>query len=269
MAGLPPPMMQLQRGHEVANQTANEGRGRLESVFSGRHDRRKVTDWVYEELKNAIVDLRLAPGEPLREATLADRLGVSKTPIREALTRLEQEGLVETTSFKGAAVTGYSRQDLLDIYELRELLENAAVRAAAESMSDAGRARLDRISRDSRRLLGGRGQGGRGQGGRGPGGKDRGELAALLTEFDVVLFEQVRNHRIQVLIENLRDHLTRIGHLTAEIPGRIDASVDEHEKIVEAIAARDPELAERYMREHIRSVRDDQLRALEEAMDHA
>jgi DNA-binding GntR family transcriptional regulator len=259
VAGLPPPMIQLQRGHEVANQTANEGRGRLESVFSGRHDRRKVTDWVYEELKNAIVDLRLAPGEPLREATLADRLGVSKTPIREALTRLEQEGLVETTSFKGAAVTGYSRQDLLDIYELRELLENAAVRAAAESMSDAGRARLDRISRDSRRLLGGQDR--RGQ--------DTGKLAALLTEFDVVLFEQVRNHRIQVLIENLRDHLTRIGHLTAEIPGRIDASVDEHEKIVEAIAARDPELAERYMREHIRSVRDDQLRALEEAMDHA
>jgi len=67
------------------------------SVFSGRHDRRKVTDWVYEELKSAIVDLRLAPGDPLREATLADQLGVSKTPIREALTRLEQEGLVETT----------------------------------------------------------------------------------------------------------------------------------------------------------------------------
>jgi DNA-binding GntR family transcriptional regulator len=247
-------VIQLQRGHDVANQTANEGRARLESVFSVRHDRRKVTDWVYEELKNAIVDLRLAPGEPLREATLAERLGVSKTPIREALTRLEQEGLVETTSFKGAVVTGYSRQDLLDIYELRELLENAAVRAAAQSMSDEGRARLDRISRESRRLLG---------------GKDQSELAALLTEFDAVLFDQVRNHRIQVLIENLRDHLTRIGQLTAEIPGRIDASVDEHEKIVEAIAARDPELAEQYMREHIRSVRDDQLRALEEVADHA
>lgn len=243
----------------MANQTANEGRARLESVFSTRHDRRKVTDWVYEELKNAIVDLRLAPGEPLREATLAERLGVSKTPIREALTRLEQEGLVETTSFKGAVVTGYSRQDLLDIYELRELLENAAVRAAAQSMSDASRARLDRISRESRRLLGGRDQS----------AENRGQLAGLLTEFDAVLFDQVRNHRIQVLIENLRDHLTRIGQLTAEIPGRIDASVDEHEKIVEAVAARDPELAEQYMREHIRSVRDAQLRALEEAADHA
>jgi GntR family transcriptional regulator, trigonelline degradation regulator len=217
------------------------------SVFSGRHDRRKVTDWVYEELKSAIVDLRLAPGDPLREATLADQLGVSKTPIREALTRLEQEGLVETTSFKGAVVTGYSRRDLLEIYELRELLENAAARTAAESMADADRDRLDRICRESRKLKK---------------NHDAAGLAALISAFDDVLFEQVRNSRIRALIENLRAHLTRIGHLTAEIPGRIEASVDEHEKIVQAIAARDPELAERQMREHIRSVRDDQLRAL-------
>jgi DNA-binding GntR family transcriptional regulator len=221
------------------------------SVFSGRHDRRKMTDWVYEELKSAIVDLRLAPGDPLREATLADQLGVSKTPIREALTRLEQEGLVETTSFKGAVVTGYSRQDLLEIYELRELLENAAARTAAESMADADRDRLDRICRESRKLKK---------------NHDAVGLAALISAFDDVLFEQVRNSRIRALIENLRAHLTRIGHLTAEIPGRIEASVDEHEKIVQAIAARDPELAERQMREHIRSVRDDQLRALSGAV---
>ncbi len=100
-------------------------------------------------------------------------------------------------------------------------------------------------------------------------GTDKANLAALISDFDAVLFDQVKNNRIRALIENLRAHLTRIGHLTAEIPGRIDASVDEHEKIVAAIAARDPQLAERYMREHIRSVRDDQLHALEETADHA
>jgi DNA-binding GntR family transcriptional regulator len=211
-----------------------------------------VTDWVYEELKTAIVGLRLAPGDPLREATLAEQLGVSKTPIREALTRLEQEGLVETTSFKGAVVTGYSRQDLLEIYELRELLENAAARAAAESMAEADRSRLGRICRESRKLKK---------------GNDAAGLATLISEFDDVLFDQIRNSRIRALIENLRAHLTRIGLLTAEIPGRIEASVDEHERILEAIATRDPDLAERYMSEHIRSVRDDQLRALGGAAD--
>jgi GntR family transcriptional regulator, rspAB operon transcriptional repressor len=234
----------------VAISAGYASRNRPEPIFSGQHDRRKVTDWVYEELKNAIVDLRLAPGEPLREATLAEQLGVSKTPIRQALTMLEQEGLVETTSFKGAVVAGYSRQDLLEIYELRELLENAAARAAAASMSDEDRARLDRISRESRRLRR---------------GNDTAGLAALVSEFDDVLFDQVHNTRIRALIENLRAHLTRIGHLTEGIPGRIEASVDEHEKIVKAIAARDQDLAEQHMREHIRSVRDDQLGALHDA----
>jgi GntR family transcriptional regulator, rspAB operon transcriptional repressor len=234
----------------VTVRAGDDSNAQVGSVFSGRHDRRKVTDWVYEELKGAIVDLRLAPGEPLREATLAEQLGVSKTPIREALTRLEQEGLVETTSFKGAVVSSYSRQDLLEIYELRELLENAAARAAAESMSEPARARLGRIAAESRRLRG---------------GGDRALLAALISEFDDVLFDQVRNSRIRALVENLRAHLTRIGHLTAGIPGRIDASVDEHERIVEAIAAHDPALAEQRMREHIRSVCQDQLRALGEA----
>ena len=223
------------------------GRTEPGPIFTGQHDRRKVTDWVYEELKGAIVDLRLAPGKPLREATLAEQLGVSKTPIRQALTMLEQEGLVETTSFKGAVVGGYSRQDLLEIYELRELLENLAARAAAESMSDEDRVRLDRISRESRMLKS---------------GNDPARLAALVSDFDDVLFDQVHNSRIRALIENLRAHLTRIGHLTEGIPGRVEASVDEHEKIVQAISARDPDLAEERMREHIRSVRDDQIQAL-------
>ena len=216
-------------------------------VFSAQHDRRKVTDWVYEELKAAIIELRLPPGHPLREAALAEQLGVSKTPIREALSRLEQEGLAEMTSFKGAVVTGYSRTDLLEIYELRELLENAAARTAATSIDAPALERLKAICAESRDLSV---------------SSDPARLAALITEFDTVLFDQVRNTRIRALIENLRSHLTRIGQLTAEIPGRVQTSIAEHEKIVEAIAAHDSDLAEQRMSDHIHSVRDDQLRAL-------
>ncbi len=238
----------------VVTRAADRSSAQAGSVFSGQHDRRKVTDWVYEELKVAIIELRLPPGHPLREAALAEQLGVSKTPIREALSRLEQEGLAETTSFKGAVVTGYSRRDLLEIYELRELLEDSAARSAAQSMSEADRASLDRVCVESRELRE---------------GADPAGLAALISEFDTILFDQVRNGRIRALIENLRAHLTRIGRLTAEIPGRVQKSVDEHERIVEAIAARDPDLAERRMRDHIRSVRDDQLRALDDAAGHS
>ena len=230
---------------EVKDEKAPEAAA---AVFSGRHDRRKVTDWVYEEVRHAIIELRLKPGEPLREATMAEQLGVSKTPVREALARLEQEGLVEPTSFKGAVVRGYSPEDLKEIYELRELLEGAAARAAALSASEETLARLGALVAESRELHA---------------KDDLDGLATLLGTFDVVIYEQVANERIRALIENLKAHLARIGRLTEEIPGRVKASVEEHAAIVDAIAARDGDRAELSMRAHIRSVLSDQLEAAE------
>jgi DNA-binding GntR family transcriptional regulator len=221
----------------------------VESAFSARHDRAKITDWVFEELKSAIIDLRLPPGEPLREATIAESLGVSKTPVREALTRLEVEGLVESTSFKGAVVSNYTRQDLTELYELRELLEVWAVREAATSISTDALDRLDTLMAAGERL-------------RGQGKTD--ELEESIDEFDAFLFEQVTNRRIGALIDNLRAHLTRVGRLTAEIPGRLATSVDEHAVIAEAIRRHDPDAAAAALRTHIASVREDQLRTLRE-----
>ena len=88
---------------------------------------------------------------------------------------------------------------------------------------------------------------------------DLAPLATLLGQFDVALFALVTNERIAALIDNLRAHLTRIGKLTEDIPGRVEASVEEHAAIVEAIAARDPDEADRLMRVHIQSVLGDQL----------
>jgi DNA-binding GntR family transcriptional regulator len=223
-----------------------DGSGIGAGVFNARHDRRKVTDWVYEEVRGAIIDLRLQPGTPLREAGIAEQLGVSKTPVREAIGRLEQEGLVETTSFKGAVVSGYSETDLREIYELRELLEGAAARSAAEAASEETLSRLRSTVERGRELQ----AAGRLE-----------DLAELLGEFDEIVYAQVANQRVRALIDNLRAHLARIGKLTEGIPGRVEASVDEHAVIVDAIAAKDPGEAERRMRAHIRSVRDDQLQA--------
>jgi DNA-binding GntR family transcriptional regulator len=227
----------------MAESTPSDG-----AVFQPRPDRQLVTDWVYEEIRGAIVDLRLEPGAPLREAAIASQLGVSKTPVREALGRLEQEGLVEATSFKGAVVTDYSERDLQEIYELRELLEGVAVRAAATDADDETLAALRDVIERSRAA------------------RDRGDLAGLaelLGRFDQIIFEQVANVRIRGLIETLRAHLTRIGKLTEEIPGRVEASVEEHAAIVDAITRGDADEAERAMRVHIGSVRGDQLAGMQ------
>ena len=238
------------------------------SMFGALSGRRTMTDAVYEQLKAAIVELRIPPGAPLREAEIAQGLSVSKTPVREALGRLEQDGLVTLNSFRSATVTDYTARDLQEIYELREIIEVAAARAAAESMSEKGLADLGRIASECVRLnaQGGGGGGGTAGGGENAsGGESAGsatELVQLISEFDTVLYEEVTNRRIRAILENLAAHLARIGRLTTEIPGRIDASVREHAQIYEAIERRDPETASRFMRDHIRSVRDDQLRAL-------
>jgi DNA-binding GntR family transcriptional regulator len=233
--------------------SASGSHAAVPSVFGALSERRTMTDAVYEQLKTAIVELRIPPGAPLREADIAQGLSVSKTPVREALGRLEQDGLVILNSFRSALVTEYNARDLQEIYELREIIEVAAARAAAESMSDKGLADLGRIASECVRL---NAKGGGGGGGGAP------DLVQLISEFDTVLYEEVRNRRIRAILDNLAAHLARIGRLTTEIPGRIDASVREHAQIYEAIERRDPENASRFMREHIRSVRDDQLRAL-------
>jgi DNA-binding GntR family transcriptional regulator len=228
--------------------TGSPSQAAVPSMFGALSERRTMTDAVYEQLKSSIVELRIPPGAPLREADIAQGLSVSKTPVREALGRLEQDGLVTLNSFRSAVVTEYTARDLQEIYELREIIEVAAARAAAESMSDKGLADLGRVASECVRL--------NVEGHGGP------ELVRLISEFDTVLFEEVTNRRIRAILDNLSAHLARIGRLTTEIPGRIDASVREHQQIFEAIERRDPENASRFMRDHIRSVRDDQLRAL-------
>ena len=121
-------------------------------MFGALSERRTMTDAVYEQLKTAIVELRIPPGAPLREADIAQGLSVSKTPVREALGRLEQDGLVTLNSFRSATVTEYTARDLQEIYELREIIEVAAARAAAESMSEKGLADLGRIASECVRL---------------------------------------------------------------------------------------------------------------------
>ncbi len=235
--------------HSPQRNPVSDKTSAVETAFSTRHDRAKITDWVFEELKAAIIDLRLPPGEPLREAALAASLGVSKTPVREALTRLELEGLVESTSFKGAVVSRYTRDDLVDLYELREMLEIWAVREAARSMDAEARARLDDLMEAGLRL-------------RASGRSEA--LEGSIDEFDAFLFDQVTNPRIRALIDNLRAHLTRIGRLTAAIPGRLETSVDEHGAIAAALREQDPDAAEAALRTHIASVLEDQLATLVE-----
>ena len=205
---------------------------------------RQLKDVVYERLRQEIIDFTLAPGAPLREAELSQRLGVSKTPLREALVRLQRDRLVELIPYKGAVVSGYSRQDLASIYQLRELLEGSCARDAAQGASPDDLAELTTVIRGTKDALA--------EG-------DRDLIVSLFYTFDDVIYRQTRNPYISDLIEGLHAHLYRIGQLTVMIPGRLERSAQQHEVIYEAILRREPSEAEQRMREHIISVMVDQL----------
>ena len=112
-------------------------------------EHRQLKDSVYLKLRQEIVSARLPPGYLLREAELAARFGVSKTPLREAFVRLEKDGFVEIAPYRSAVVRGYSRQDLREIYEVRELLEGLCAREAALNIATEDLATLSRIVRES------------------------------------------------------------------------------------------------------------------------
>jgi DNA-binding GntR family transcriptional regulator len=220
----------------------------MTSVLGEPVEHRQLKDSVYLKLRQEIVTATLPPGYVLREAELAARFGVSKTPLREAFVRLEKDGFVQIAPYRSAVVTGYSQQDLREIYEVRELLEGLCAREAAVSIATEDLAAVNRIVRDSAAAFE-------------AGDTDR--LTALLDEFDVVLYAQSRNSRITAMLENIRDHVTRIGRLTVAIPGRLGTSVREHQAIYEAIVQRDGPRAETLMRQHILSVMADQLANLD------
>ena len=213
---------------------------------------RQLKDAVYLQLRDDIISGALPTGAVLREAELVARFGVSKTPLRDALVRLQKDGFVAIPPYRSAVVTGYSPTDLREIYELRELLEGACAREAARHISDDALTGLGRIVRASDECV---------IDGEVVAGKEE-ELARLIHHFDLVLYAQSRNSRIAEMVGNIRGHVQRIGRLTTGIPGRLAKSVAEHHAIYEAIAGRDPAGAETLMRRHIMSVMTDQLASM-------
>lgn len=211
----------------------------------------QVKDVVYARLREALIDQTFLPGEPLREAALTERYGVSKTPIREALARLEREGLVEVAPYRGARARAYTEADVQEIYEVREIVEAECVRRVAVSGDPQVQAALQETVDTSEAALG------------------RGDLPAAaraLDAFDAVLFAQLSNGLLHDIVDRISAHVQRVGRVGAS-PERFRGSIEEHRQILAAVRAGDAPLAEQRLRSHLRSVVADQLVALRQPTD--
>ncbi|MGR0321237.1 GntR family transcriptional regulator [Agromyces sp. ZXT2-3] len=191
----------------------------------------------YEAIRHEILDGVLGPGAVLQEVEQSVRLGVSRTPVREALRRLAADGLVEATG-RGSIVTEISREDIVALYELREALEACAAGLAARRRAEPPFLAIRDRLHDAPRLLA-----------EGEAGLTR--YFEIVDDLDRAIDEAAGNPFLGSALRSVHLHSARIRRLSRHNPERLRAAAAEHELIVEAILAGDPELASHATHVHL------------------
>ena len=195
-----------------------------------------LRDVVFNTLRQAILKGELAPGERLMEIQLAQKLGVSRTPIREAIRKLELEGLVLMIPRRGAEVAKISEKSLKDVLEVRRSLEELAIELACQRMTEAELAQLERAQAAFRDTIG--------EG-------DAMKIAELDEAYHDVIYNCTRNARLVQILNNLREQMYRFRLEYIKEEDKRQILLLEHEKILSALRGRRVAEARAAVREHI------------------
>jgi len=227
----------------------NKERKLLPIVLDGY---KPLRDVVFETLRDAIITQVLKPGERLMEIQLADEMGVSRTPVREAIRKLELEGLVVMVPRKGAYVAGVSMKDIHEVYEVRAALEMLAVTLAAERITDEELDALERqVLRESEEEA----------------SQNEHALDNIIyidSSFHDIIYQAAHNQRLVQFVNILQEQLQRFRAASLSRPGRSKTALDEHKQIVEALAERNGELAAKLAKEHIENAENAMISGMEE-----
>lgn len=195
-----------------------------------------LRDVVFNTLRRAILKGQLKPGERLMEVHLANRLGVSRTPIREAIRKLELEGLVIMIPRRGAEVARITEKSLKDVLEVRRALDVLSAELACQRINEEGIGRLWTAYQEFKKAAK---------------GKDAAVIAQADVIFHDIIVEAVGNLRLQQLVNNLSEQMYRYRFVYINEEEQHDNLVAEHKEIYESIASRDKERAAKAARLHI------------------
>jgi len=208
-------------------------------------DNLSLSQDAYLRLKEAIRKGTLAPGTRVREVEIAHRFGISRTPARDAIRRLESEGLISFVPRHGAVVSQLDHQATMELYDLREILEGAAAAFAARHASAAEIEELEELIAAEPELE-----------------KKPDQLADLNQLFHASLYRAAHNRFLERTLIALRDSMALLGGTSLKVKGRFQTAHDEHVAIVSAIAARDVEKAEQMAMAHIRNAQRARLKLM-------
>ena len=204
---------------------------------------------VCETLRDAIRKGVLKPGERLMEIQLAEELGVSRTPVREAIRKLELEGYVIMMPRRGTYVANLSIRDVNEVFEIRTSLDSLASGLAAERITEEELERMQRLLVHIGEYIE---------------ANDMEKIVAADTEFHDILYQASRNTRLVGIIVNLRDQMTRFRSMSMAFPGRLQETLAEHRRIVDAIAQGDVKEAQLAAEDHMEKSEQTLLRSMEE-----
>ena len=195
-----------------------------------------LRDVVFNTLRNAILTGELSPGERLMEIKLADKLGVSRTPIREAIRKLELEGLVVNTPRKGAEVANISAEDLRDVLEVRRSLEVLAISLACDKMTDETLELLyENIDAFKHSID----------------AKATSDIASVDVTFHDIIYKATGNNRLIQILNNISEQMYRYRFEYIKNKESWNRLVEEHMNIYEAIKNHDKDLAVKSILLHI------------------
>jgi len=204
---------------------------------------------VFESIREAIISGTLKQGERLMETQMAEELGVSRTPVREAIRKLELEGLVAMLPRKGAYVAGIMPQDAADILEIRAALEGLAAKLAAERIT---KEEIKQLQLETEKVVA---------------ALDRGDGDGAIehdTKFHSILIAASRNSRLSSMVSNLQEQVQRFRIMLATTShDMMRDSCGEHVRIVEALSRRDRFLAQSLAKEHVEKTEDSLIQLIQ------
>ncbi len=199
-------------------------------------ERKSLGQDVFEYLKNSIIDQTIEPGSRLVESKIAEMLGISRTPLREALHKLEREEWIEKTPSGGFQVVSLTRQDIEETFGVRSALEAYAARLAAENYREKDLIPLEKKMLEYQKCLE---------------KKANDKLQKINTEFHDLLYALSRNPKLIKMINQLRAQISRFRQIILKQDEYAIESNEDHFRMLEAIKKRDGDAVEKLVREHL------------------
>lgn len=200
-----------------------------------------IANTVYDAFVEDLRAGKRRPGDRILAEDIAKSFEVSRTPVREALSRLQERGLLQMTP-TGLSVTQLDRTAVLELYAVRELLEGAAAGFAAQHASPSDLFTMHQIAEAFARPE-----------------NDPARVARLNRAFHDAIYEAAHNEFLLKILDGMHDTLMLLPSTTFAVEGRQSVAIEEHKAILDAIEARDPVTADQRAREHIRQSRDTRL----------